>query len=125
MGWRGPVGFQTYVYDTNVGDIAPLSTYFNPHNWTEYDLNERFARKGTLFEIQTAIQSSKGPTKTTPDKDHFKPKSASLMPKLMVWAEKDPNADLWSAIKASNLAAAGQVKCTSRNVLEEARMEGE
>ena len=27
---RGPVTFKTLVYDTNVGDISPLSAYFNP-----------------------------------------------------------------------------------------------
>ena len=41
---RGPVTFQTLVFDTNVGDIAPLSTYFNPHKWTVKDLNEKFGQ---------------------------------------------------------------------------------
>merc|ERR1711875_154668 len=27
---RGPVTFNTLVYDTNVGDISSLATYFNP-----------------------------------------------------------------------------------------------
>ena len=30
---RGEVTFQTMVYDSNVGDISPLSTYFNPRKW--------------------------------------------------------------------------------------------
>ncbi len=32
---------QTYVYDTNVGDVAKLSSYFNPDRWTVHDLNNR------------------------------------------------------------------------------------
>jgi hypothetical protein len=28
------------VYDSNVGDIAPLSTYYNPFHWTVADLNK-------------------------------------------------------------------------------------
>jgi len=39
---KGPVSFKTFVYDTNVGDIAPVSTYFNPNKWTEHDLNFKF-----------------------------------------------------------------------------------
>ena len=42
---RGPVTFRTLVYDSNVGDISPLSTYFNPQKWTVRDLNEKFGRE--------------------------------------------------------------------------------
>ena len=41
---RGSVDFQTLVYDNNVGDIAPLSMYFNPRKWTVLDLNEKFGQ---------------------------------------------------------------------------------
>jgi hypothetical protein len=37
-----PFSFQTQVYDTNVGDISSLASYFNPQRWTVVDLNERF-----------------------------------------------------------------------------------
>ena len=38
---RGPVCFTTLVYDTNVGDISPVSTYFNPERVSEAELNTR------------------------------------------------------------------------------------
>ena len=38
---RGPVSFSTLVYDTNVGDISPVSTYFNPERVSEAELNTR------------------------------------------------------------------------------------
>ena len=41
---RGTVTFHTLVYDSNVGDISPLSTYFNPRKWTVEDLNEKFGQ---------------------------------------------------------------------------------
>ena len=49
---------QTYVYDTNVGDIAQLSTYFNPEKWTESDLNGKFANQSTIDEITIATANS-------------------------------------------------------------------
>jgi len=39
---RGPVNFNTLVYDTNVGDISSLATYFNPDRISERELNLRF-----------------------------------------------------------------------------------
>ena len=39
---RGPVTFSTLVYDTNVGDISPLSAYFNPAMISVRELNTRF-----------------------------------------------------------------------------------
>ena len=42
--YRGAVNFQTLVYDSNVGDIAPLSMYFNPRKWTVQDLNQKFGQ---------------------------------------------------------------------------------
>lgn len=41
---RGPVDFNTLVYDTNVGDISPLSIYFNPDRISVQDLNSRFGQ---------------------------------------------------------------------------------
>ena len=43
---RGPVDFDTLVYDTNVGDIAAISTYFNPERITVSDLNSKFGGGG-------------------------------------------------------------------------------
>jgi len=39
---HGPVTFNTLVYDTNVGDISSLATYFNPDRISERELNLRF-----------------------------------------------------------------------------------
>merc|ERR1711915_1050693 len=41
---RGPVKFTTLVYDTNVGDISPLSSYFNPQRISENELNSKFGQ---------------------------------------------------------------------------------
>jgi len=41
---RGPVTFRTLVYDTNVGDISALATYFNPERVSVKDLNSRFGQ---------------------------------------------------------------------------------
>jgi len=38
---RGPVTFSTLVYDTNVGDISSLSSYFNPQRVSVHDLNTK------------------------------------------------------------------------------------
>jgi len=47
---RGPVTFQTLVYDTNVGDISALATYFNPDRISERELNLRFGHNPTNGE---------------------------------------------------------------------------
>ena len=45
---RGPVTFSTLMYDTNVGDISPVSTYFNPERVNIKDLNSRFGHYPTV-----------------------------------------------------------------------------
>jgi len=47
---RGPVTFNTLVYDTNVGDISALATYFNPDRISERELNLRFGHYPTSGE---------------------------------------------------------------------------
>jgi len=47
---RGPVTFNTLVYDTNVGDISALATYFNPDRISERELNLRFGQYPTSGE---------------------------------------------------------------------------
>jgi len=39
---RGPVTFSTLVYDTNVGDISSLASYFNEERISVDELNSRF-----------------------------------------------------------------------------------
>jgi len=41
---RGPVKFTTLVYDTNVGDITPISSYFNPERISVKELNSKFGQ---------------------------------------------------------------------------------
>ena len=48
---RGPVTFSTLVYDTNVGDISSLATYFNPERVSVKDLNSRYLFCLNLFYI--------------------------------------------------------------------------
>lgn len=47
---RGPVTFSTLVYDTNVGDISSLATYFNPERVSVKDLNSRFGQHASSGE---------------------------------------------------------------------------
>ena len=47
---RGPVTFATLVYDTNVGDISALATYFNPDRISERELNLKFGQYPTSGE---------------------------------------------------------------------------
>jgi len=77
---RGPVTFQTYVYDTNVGDIAPLTTYFNPNVWSNTDLNNKF---GQRVSLQDAIPL--GPIYVPLSEED--PKGTSLQPKLIIFPE--------------------------------------
>jgi len=131
--FRGPVTFQTYVYDTNVGDIAPLTTYFNPEKWTVQDLNCKFGNRATIDEISAAAINSQGPNTTTTPSGGLnnlgvtataagagaKAKSTSLMPRLMlippffeISAPCSPSAD--SGISSSKDSA--QTVTSSANV---------
>ena len=42
---RGPVTFSTLVYDTNVGDIATIASYFNPEMVSLEELNSKYAQR--------------------------------------------------------------------------------
>lgn len=53
---RGPVTFSTLVYDTNVGDISALATYFNPDRISERELNLRFGHYPTSGEKHASPQ---------------------------------------------------------------------
>lgn len=90
---------QTFVYDTNVGDIAPLSTYFNPERWTEHDLNHKFGT--ACAESDLNLGSAASPTllnNTAPltsvtnalEENPLlcsKVKSASIQPRLLLIPE--------------------------------------
>jgi len=55
---RGPVTFSTLVYDTNVGDISALATYFNPDRISERELNLRFGHYPTSGEKHASPQKA-------------------------------------------------------------------
>merc|ERR1712037_887964 len=55
---RGTVRFETQVYDTNVGDISPLSSYFNPQRWTVRDLNEKFGIQTQTPELSVGVDAA-------------------------------------------------------------------
>ena len=42
---HGPVTFSTLVYDTNVGDIATIASYFNPEMVSLEELNSKYAQR--------------------------------------------------------------------------------
>jgi len=79
--YRGSVTFQTLVYDSNVGDIAPLSMYFNPRKWTVFDLNQKFGQVADEDDrSETSSNLTIGPSADL--------KSATLLPRLVIFREK-------------------------------------
>ena len=73
---RGPVTFSTLVYDTNVGDISPLSAYFNPAMMSERELNIRFGVYPTNGEKHA-------PPKKKEDDSH-------VWPRILLYPEIEP-----------------------------------
>ena len=57
---RGPVSFSTLVYDTNVGDIATISSYFNPEMVTLEELNKKYAKRSskTVQVMEKEVQQA-------------------------------------------------------------------
>jgi len=66
---RGPVTFNTLVYDTNVGDISSLATYFNPDRISERELNLRFGH----YPAASGGEEHESPQKAGPE-DAVKPR---------------------------------------------------
>jgi len=91
--YRGKVNFQTMVYDTNVGDISPLSTYFNPRKWTVEDLNQKFGQiyveEDYIYESSTCIAPNLSESANAVNPDFRNDiKSAALTPRLILFTEK-------------------------------------
>jgi hypothetical protein len=91
--YRGRVTFQTMVYDSNVGDISPLSTYFNPRKWTVEDLNQKFGQiyveEDYRTESSAYIASNCSETANAVNPDFRNDvKSAALTPRLILFTEK-------------------------------------
>lgn len=81
---RGQVDFKTFVYDTNVGDIAPLATYFNPEKWTVADLNFKFGVNAD--SVNSSDKNTLDDTALGNDKKE-EAKSISLQPRLLLYPE--------------------------------------
>lgn len=77
---RGPVSFSTLVYDTNVGDISSLATYFNPERISEKELNLRFGHCPT---------SSGGKKPTSPLRSGSV--SGAVKPRLLLYPDHGAN----------------------------------
>jgi len=77
---RGPVSFSTLVYDTNVGDISSLATYFNPERISEKELNLRFGHCPT---------SSGGKTQASPLRSGSV--SGVVKPRLLLYPDHGAN----------------------------------
>ena len=51
---HGPVSFSTLVYDTKVGDIATVASYFNPAMVTVEELNTKYTKRmGKIEDVDT------------------------------------------------------------------------
>jgi hypothetical protein len=71
---RGPVTFSTLVYDSNVGDISPLATYFNPDRITLSELNFRCPNYGEELRREEETGSGSNPTKKNGAEVSVKPR---------------------------------------------------
>jgi len=107
---RGPVSFDTYVYDTNVGDVSQLSAYFNPERWSVVDLNKRFG-------IQP--QDNK-PTEQVSDSEDSKSGEKVLVPKLLIYPEKQESEEQ-TRLSPSQSVTRSQTVTPSQSVTPEAR----
>merc|ERR1712112_727490 len=95
---RGPVKFKTLVYDTNVGDISPLSAYFNPDRISVPDLNNQFANCPKNGEKQAQKNNDFGVTPRLllyPNRDQeplFMAKQVNKVERTLSWVmDQDPD----------------------------------
>merc|ERR1712168_525340 len=73
---RGSVSFTTLVYDTNVGDISPLSSYFNPQRISEKELNCKFGQ----YPVNGGVHPEEKRIGSEP----------VVMPRLLLYPERRP-----------------------------------
>jgi hypothetical protein len=76
------------VYDTNVGDIAPISSYFNPDRWTAFDLNHKFGAQTQGSGEGSLCGSGSDTASTASTIDTFDPKLNGIKPRLLIYPEK-------------------------------------
>ncbi len=84
------------MYDTNVGDVARLSSYFNPRRWTVDDLNNKFGIQPQ--DNKPSDCDCDGEEESDGDNDDddaatvvsvsTDAKMSSLVPKLLIYPEK-------------------------------------
>ncbi|XP_040578305.1 uncharacterized protein [Lepeophtheirus salmonis] len=107
---RGSVTFETFVYDTNVGDISSLSTYFNPERWTVDDLNHKFAQTPDSDKAFASAVADGGnncnPDLTSKFTELQKNASSSVLPRLLVcpddsMSEKEKQTIQWVILQST------------------------
>merc|ERR1712243_90398 len=90
---RGPVNFNTLVYDTNVGDISSLATYFNPDRISERELNLRFGN----FPASCSGEDQESPQKVE-----------GVKPRLLLYPDHNLNPHQVKAQRTLNWVLASQ-----------------
>lgn len=91
---------QTFVYDTNVGDVSRLASYFNQERWTVHDLNNRFGIQPqdnkpndcelTDSDSLSLIAPSLSSVSSSSSVGATDAKVSSLVPKLLIYPERAP-----------------------------------
>ena len=90
--------FNTLVYDTNVGDISSLATYFNPDRISERELNLRFGH----YPAASGGEEQESPQKAGLE-DAVKPRlllypDHNLNPNQVTFKSYDFYLKLWTSI---------------------------
>jgi len=93
---RGPVTFNTLVYDTNVGDISSLATYFNPDRISERELNLRFGH----YPAASGGEEHESPQKAGHED--------AVKPRLLLYPDHNLNPNQMKAQRTLNWVLASQ-----------------
>jgi len=126
---RGTVRFETQVYDTNVGDISPLSSYFNPQRWTVRDLNEKFGIQTQTPELSVGVDAtspvpqgdeniSEADTDLIAEEDSLIDDKTGLpmrclLPRLLIYPEKEPSRVAEILVSCPSIASTGSSRTPS------------
>lgn len=126
---RGTVRFETQVYDTNVGDISPLSSYFNPQRWTVRDLNEKFGIQTQTPELSVGVDAASPVPEGDEDiseadidliakeesliDDKTGLPIRCLLPRLLIYPEKEPHRVAKIMVSCPSIASTGSSRTPS------------
>jgi hypothetical protein len=99
---RGPVTFETLVYDTNVGDISALATYFNPDRISERELNLRFGHYPA-----SGTEKHASPRKIGAGGESI------VMPRLLLYPDHNLNSSQIKVQRTLNWVLSQDSKCDS------------